>query len=213
MAKLKFLPYRSLSELVAERFHTDQDYLRQLNAGQKIDDLRAGATIKVPAVEPFLIETIYPNPAQPEEGAKPSLKSAETPQTLIRIHRAEHILDVWEGEKMIASFPVSVGPPENETPSGNYTIKQSIPRPVFRYDKKMLKEGVRGEEAWVLPPGPNNPVGVIWNQTSQDGIGLHGTHDPDLIGRNISSGCVRLSNWDVVSLTHLLRPGTKLIIE
>jgi hypothetical protein len=94
---------------------------------------------------------------------------------------------------MIASFPISVGPAENETPPGDHTIKQSVLRPVFRYDKKMLKEGVRGEEAWVLPPGPNNPVGVIWNQTSRDGIGLHGTHDPDLIGRNISSGCVRLS--------------------
>lgn len=218
MAKLKFLPYRSLGELVAERYHTDLAYLRKLNDGQDIDKLQAGAVLKVPAVEPFVIETVFPEAKAPEtEAVKPEADSdAETAAKAGRnlvIHRSEHILEVWENDKLIASFPVSVGPPDNETPAGDLSIKSITFRPTFRHDEKMLKEGVRGEKADLFPPGPNNPVGVIWIQTSKDGIGIHGTNDPDLIGRNVSSGCIRLSNWDVVALAGLVKAGCKIKID
>jgi lipoprotein-anchoring transpeptidase ErfK/SrfK len=212
-AKLPFLPYQSLGELVAERFHTDLDYLRELNAGQDLDKLQPGAVLKVPAVEPFPIESIFKDPKSPESGEKPVAADPSQKTRRIAIHRAEHILEVWENEALISSFPVSVGPPENETPAGEHSIKSITWRPAFRYDKQMLKEGVRGGEAHLLPPGPNNPVGIVWIQTSRDGIGIHGTNDPDLIGRNISSGCIRLSNWDALSLARLVAPGCRITID
>lgn len=212
-AKLPFLPYRSLGELVAERFHADLDYLRELNTGQELDTLQPGAVLKVPAVEPFPIESIFQDPKSPESGEKPVAADPLQKTRRIAIHRAEHILEVWENGALVSSFPVSVGPPENETPAGEHSIKSITWRPTFRHDKQMLKEGVRGGEAHLLPPGPNNPVGIVWIQTSRDGIGIHGTNDPDLIGRNISSGCIRLSNWDALSLAKLVAPGCRITID
>lgn len=66
--------------------------------------------------------------------------------------------------------------------------------PEFRYDKKMLVEGERSGDAHMRPPGPNNPVGIVWMGLDKDGIGIHGTAEPDGIGRNASHGCIRLSN-------------------
>jgi lipoprotein-anchoring transpeptidase ErfK/SrfK len=85
--------------------------------------------------------------------------------------------------------------------------------PSFRYDKQFLEEGVRGEEAFQLPPGPNSPIGIIWCGLSKSGIGLHGTALPRTIGRTRSAGCVRLANWDAIRLPTLIRPGTKVIVR
>src|SRR6201984_1107726 len=47
-AKLKFLPYTSLLEFVAERFHSAEDYIKKLNPGKKWEHLQPGETLKVP---------------------------------------------------------------------------------------------------------------------------------------------------------------------
>jgi lipoprotein-anchoring transpeptidase ErfK/SrfK len=85
--------------------------------------------------------------------------------------------------------------------------------PTFRYDEKMLKEGERSDDFKMLPPGPNNPVGVIWIALNKKGIGLHGTEDPDAVGRAASHGCVRLANWDIVRLAGKVKRGVAVSIE
>jgi lipoprotein-anchoring transpeptidase ErfK/SrfK len=85
--------------------------------------------------------------------------------------------------------------------------------PNFRYDKAMLNKGERSSNFHLLPPGPNNPVGVIWIQLNKKGIGLHGTSDPDAIGRNASHGCVRLANWDIVRLATKVKSGVAVSIH
>jgi lipoprotein-anchoring transpeptidase ErfK/SrfK len=85
--------------------------------------------------------------------------------------------------------------------------------PTFRYDKQFLEEGIRGKEAFQLPPGPNSPIGIIWNGISKSGIGLHGTASPKTIGRSQSAGCVRFANWDAIRLPSLVRPGAKVIVR
>ena len=72
----------------------------------------------------------------------------------------------------------------------------------------MLKEGERSADFKMLPPGPNNPVGVMWIALNKRGIGLHGTDDPDAVGRGASHGCVRLANWDIVRLAGKVKTGT-----
>ena len=52
-ALLKYLPYTSLLEFVAERFHSSEDYIRKLNPGIKPDTLKVGDTLKVPRCSPF----------------------------------------------------------------------------------------------------------------------------------------------------------------
>ncbi len=55
-AKLKWLPYTSLLEFVAERYHSAEYYIRKLNPGKNWEHLQPGETLKVPNVLPFEIE-------------------------------------------------------------------------------------------------------------------------------------------------------------
>src|SRR3954467_6794806 len=57
-AKLKFQPYTSLLEFVAERFHSAEEYIKKLNPGLKMEQLKPGDTLKVPNVLPFEIEKV-----------------------------------------------------------------------------------------------------------------------------------------------------------
>ena len=92
-------------------------------------------------------------------------------------------------------------------------IKVMVNTPTFRYDKSMLKEGVRSEEYHTLPPGPNSPVGMFWAGINKSGIGLHGTASPHTIGRSQSAGCIRFANWDAARLSSLIRPGARVEVR
>ena len=63
----------------------------------------------------------------------------------------------------------------------------------------------------MLPPGPRNPVGVMWIALNKKGIGIHGTNDPASIGR--AHGCIRLTNWDVVQLATKIKAGDNVSIH
>ena len=78
----------------------------------------------------------------------------------------------------------------------------------------MLELGVRSPTTIVnLPPGPNSPVGVMWMGLNKSGIGLHGTNNPETIGRAASHGCIRLANWDAVKLSQMVTPGVTVHID
>ncbi len=85
--------------------------------------------------------------------------------------------------------------------------------PKFRWDEKMLHEGVRGEEYFLLPPGPNSPVGIFWAGLDKSGIGIHGTSAPESIGRSTSHGCIRLANWDAIRFSRLVNAGAPVDID
>jgi lipoprotein-anchoring transpeptidase ErfK/SrfK len=88
-----------------------------------------------------------------------------------------------------------------------------VTMPWWRYDQQLLDTGKRSAIALNIPAGPNSPVGIIWNGTSRSGIGLHGTSDPETIGRARSAGCIRLANWDAIRLPLLIRPGATVEIR
>jgi lipoprotein-anchoring transpeptidase ErfK/SrfK len=123
------------------------------------------------------------------------------------------MLSVFEGDKLIAAFPVTIGSGRTESPVGEWKVRGVAKMPNFRYDKAMLNKGERSGDFHMLPPGPNNLVGVIWIQLNKKGIGLHGTSEPDSIGRSASHGCVRLANWDVVRLAAKVKAGDPVSIR
>ena len=200
-AKVKYLAYRSVEEFVAERFHTDEKFLAKINPELKWPAVKAGTVIKVPNVTPFQIEDVQTNQSFGSE-ERLSKRSAivDTSQKLVAI---------WEGEKLIATFPVTPGR-EKFIHRGKWTMKSMITTPEFRWDKSMLDTGQRSKEYYQLPPGPNSPIGIFWAGLSKAGIGLHGTALPHTIGRSRSAGCVRLANWDAVRLAGLIRPGASV---
>ncbi len=64
-----------------------------------------------------------------------------------------------------------------------------------------------------IPPGPHNPVGLVWIALAKRGYGIHGSPDPAKVSKTSSHGCVRLTNWDALELASLVRPGTPVAFE
>ena len=113
---------------------------------------------------------------------------------------------------LLASFPITRGQ-SKFVKLGNFVMRNCLELPYWRYDKQLLETGKRCDDALVIPPGPNSPVGILWNGLSKPGIGLHGTSAPETIGRSRSAGCIRLANWDAIRLPTLVRPGATVEIR
>ena len=204
-SKRRFLPYGSFLEFLSERFHCSPTLLEELNPTLKLDSLKVGDSLKVPAVEPFRIEDISPIATLPEI---PEFKDRR-----IQISRKERILQLLEGEKLIAAFPITPGSTSLPTPPGKWRILAISTLPTFRWDEGVLNHGVRTNDFYMLPSGPNNPVGVVWCALNKPGIGIHGTNQPDTIGRAFSHGCMRVANWDVIRLVKQISSGVRVDIE
>ena len=123
------------------------------------------------------------------------------------------MVGVFQGDKIVAAYPVTVGSGHTASPIGEWKIRGIAKLPRFRYDKAMLEHGERSKNFQMLPPGPNSPVGVIWIALNKKGIGLHGTNEPETIGRAVSHGCIRLANWDIVRLAQRVKGGVPVSIH
>ena len=202
-AKLKFLPYTSLLEFVAERFHSAETYIQKLNPGMDWEHLEPGDELKVPNVMPFEIEKVTEQkiPAKPEFAVRK-----------IYVDTKERLLEVFDNDKLVCVFPITPGSTALPAPVGTWKIQGAATWPWFRYDEGMLNYGVRTENYYNLPPGPNNLVGVLWMSLNKTGIGIHGTNNPETIGRAASHGCIRLANWDANRIKELVSVGNTVII-
>jgi len=226
-AKLKFLPYRDAADAIAEKFHSDVHLLEQLNPGN-MKTIKPGDQLMVPNVEPFelaWVKKIKPGSEvalqaaneiedQPDaQAGTPEEHRGTTANVVIKIDTKANTLEVYEGEKLIAAYPVTVGSAQTVSPIGEWKVRRITKMATFRYDKQMLKHGQRSGNFYLLPPGPRNPVGVMWIALNKKGIGIHGTNSPDSIGHAASHGCIRLANWDVVRLATKIKPGDKVSIH
>jgi len=113
---------------------------------------------------------------------------------------------LYLGNKEIASYRIAVGKVGWETPIGTYSVLEKELNPIF----KSFKSGR------VVPPGPDNPLGVRWIGIWTDGktrLGFHGTNEPDLIGQAVSHGCIRMLNKDVTALYEKVSVGTPVTVE
>src|SRR4051812_48966558 len=72
--------------------------------------------------------------------------------------------------------------------------------PTYTYNPKYDFKGVHSDKKFTIKPGPNNPVGLVWIALTGEGYGIHGTPDPDHVGKTASHGCIRLTNWDALDL-------------
>ena len=226
-AKLKFLPYRDAADAIAEKFHSDIHFLEQLNPG-KLKAIKAGDQVMVPNVEAFEVSSvkdIQPGSEtarqpvnemeyQPEtEAPKPGENAGAPRNVSIKIDTKTNMLGVFDAEKLIAAYPVTVGSQHTASPIGDWKVMRITKMPTFRYDKEMLQHGKRSGNFYLLPPGPRNPVGVMWIALNKKGIGIHGTDNPESIGHAASHGCIRLANWDVVRLATKIKTGDSVSIH
>ncbi|MGO4524813.1 L,D-transpeptidase family protein [Microvirga sp. 2MCAF35] len=186
-AKLDHLGYSSPEELLAEKFHMDMDLLKALNPDKSFD--KAGTSI--------LVANVEANPSDSEKASK------------IEIVKNEHMLRVLNKDgAVVATYPASVGSEEKPAPSGSFKVRAVAPNPNYTYNPDYAFKGVKTKEKFEIKPGPNNPVGSTWIDLSIESYGIHGTPEPEKVGKAYSHGCVRLTNWDVDALSKLIEKGT-----
>lgn len=218
---VKRMSYRSVVEFMSERYHTDIPYLTSLNPNVKIYNLKPRDTIIVPNVTAFRIEDLTGAAFKEDETLSQHHAVIDTKLNQVRIYQANlRALVVADpdaparvaNQSLIAAFPITPGKPQFIR-HGKWIMQNAVELPVWRYDQQLLDTGKRSNNAFNIPGGPNNPVGVMWCGLSRPGIGMHGTSDPETIGRSQSAGCIRLANWDIVRIPALLRPGASVEIR
>jgi lipoprotein-anchoring transpeptidase ErfK/SrfK len=185
MAKMEWLGYRGPGEMLAERYHMDEDLLETLNP--QADFTKAGAEIVV---------------AAPDRGGEGKVSR------IVIDRDGGRLLAYATGDELVAAYPASIGSPENPTPSGTHEVKVVVPDPTYTYDPDKNFQQDDNTEPLELPAGPNGPVGLVWIDLSEPTYGIHGTPDPALVSKASSHGCVRLTNWDAQDLARLVEPGT-----
>ena len=190
-ATLKRLDYTGPAEMLAERFHMDEALLRALNPGKALD--QAGTAIVVANVN-----------------VKPAALRGKVSKTgKIEVDKAQKSLRVLAPDgKLLAFYPASIGSKEKPAPSGTLKVTRIAHSPTYTYDPAFGFRGVNAERELKIAPGPNNPVGVVWIALNKKTYGIHGTAEPEEVGKAASHGCVRLTNWDALALSKLVRRGT-----
>ncbi len=154
----------------------------------------------IPTVSPNAIPVVPPA-VQPAAPVVP----AEEPIRLL-VQRGKRQVMVYRGKTVVAKYPIAVGKKGWETPIGEFKVLTKEENPIF----KSFKTGV------VIEPGPDNPLGVRWIGIWTDGktqLGFHGTDQPELIGKAVSHGCMRMHNKDVTALYEYVQMGTAVTVE
>ncbi|WP_282941989.1 L,D-transpeptidase [Paenibacillus sp. RC67] len=101
---------------------------------------------------------------------------------------SERKLHLLQNNRVIHSYPIGIGKVLTQTPEGIYTIVNKA-------------------------PNPGGPFGAFWMGLSRPHYGIHGTNDPSSIGHEVSHGCVRMYNQDVLALAAIVPIGTRVIIR
>ena len=112
----------------------------------------------------------------------------------------------------VESFPVAIGRAQYPTPTGHFRVTEKLVDPDFVQFDWEHPDRVTGR----IGPGPKNPLGPRWigfTHVQGWGIGFHGTPNPELLGRAVSHGCVRMRNQDVLELFGRVDIGTPVIVE
>ena len=116
--------------------------------------------------------------------------------------------------KVAAGFPISMGHEARDPlPVGKMAIKNAVDLPSYTYDPSILKTAPKNAAKAEIPPGPNNPVGTVWLGLTKPHWGIHGTPEPDKIGKTASHGCVRLPRNVAEILYKQTSVGTPVTIQ
>ncbi len=127
---------------------------------------------------------------------------AETRFREIVINIPAFTLYLYESGIPIRQYPIGIGNVVKPSLLGETTIINQVINPTY-YPPRWWERDLQP-----IPPGPDNPVGTRWLGLGFASYGIHGTNNPDSIGKALSSGCIRMYNEDVEELTTLTSIGT-----
>ena len=164
--------------------------------------------IPLPTVSPnapAVIPSQTPAQIPAQIAPSPAVAPVEEAVRLV-VQRGKRRVLVYRGTTVLAKYPIAVGKAGWETPIGEFKVLTKEVNPIF----KSFKTGM------IIEAGPDNPLGVRWIGIWTDGktqLGFHGTDQPELIGKAVSHGCIRMHNKDVVALYKFVEMGTVVKVE
>ena len=129
-----------------------------------------------------------------------------------RIYKSKFRLDVYLGDVFVRSYRVGLGA-ENGTPEGVWRVKERLENPTYYPSPSAADKRI------IAADDPNNPLGEHWiglegidgEARGREGYGIHGTIEPESIGKAVSLGCIRMHNEDVAFLYKLMLPGKSTV--
>ena len=236
-AKLDGMGYASLGEKIAERFHTTEEVLAELNpqltgAAAMPADAQAGANDAQPKPPISIAYKAGMQLRVPNVGADKfdpaAVKDPKWADTLrllgvgtdqpkaakIEVDKSDQVLRAFDASgKLIAQYTATMGSSEFPLPIGTWKILAVGHNPPWQYNPALLANADKSDPKLEIPPGPNSPIGVVWIDLSKEHYGIHGTDEPSHIGRAESNGCIRLTNWDAARLAQMVSPGIQAVFR
>jgi lipoprotein-anchoring transpeptidase ErfK/SrfK len=234
-ARLERMGYGSLAEKLAERFHTTEEVLAELNpqlAGASPQPDAAAASTNEASANPAIAYQAGMKIRVPNIGADrfdpAAVKDKQWAATLrllgvgtdqpkaasIEVDKSDQVLRVLDGDgRLMAQFTATMGSSQFPLPLGTWKIRGVAYHPPWQYDPALLATADKSDPKLEIPPGPNSPIGVVWIDLSKEHYGIHGTDEPSRIGRAASNGCIRLTNWDAARLARMVSPGVEAVFK
>ena len=189
-AQLPALGYASVQEALGEKFHASPKLLQALNPASSF---ATGDEIVVPNVT-----------------GMPELTKADK----VVVDRSDATVSLVDAAgRTYAQFPATMGSEHDPLPIGEWKIRGVARNPAFHYNPALFWDANPVHSKATIAPGPNNPVGVVWVDLSKDHYGIHGTPEPATVGKTQSHGCIRLTNWNALSLSQAVAPGTVALLQ
>lgn len=162
---------------------------------QAIFNLLVRQVMKILTLAILSLLLIVPATAQTAVQTGPTPASANQSKRQIIVSLEDRKLALLVDGQVQKIYPVAVGKPSTPSPVGTFTIVRRAANPVYRHDGKTIQ------------PGPRNPVGTRWMGLSIAGYGIHGTNEPNSIGKAASHGCIRMARADLEQFYDLVQVG------
>jgi len=119
----------------------------------------------------------------------------------VKVNISDNTLTVYLNDRFFKKYRVGTGR-YLSTPTGKFRITERLVHPVWwRPDGRKVPYG-----------DPENVLGTHWLSLNIPGYGIHGTWEPESVGKHSSQGCIRLTNPDIEELYTLLPVGTEVEI-
>ena len=126
---------------------------------------------------------------------------AKTTVRWIFVSLPDRKLALFKDGKAVKVYRVAVGKASTPSPSGEFKIVNRVSNPTYYH---------KGQ---VIPAGANNPVGTRWMGLSAKSYGIHGTNQPNSIGKAASTGCIRMAKADLEELFSQVEIGDAVQIR
>jgi L,D-transpeptidase ErfK/SrfK len=189
---------------LARTYNVGYEELRQANPG--VDAWLPGEGTKI------TIPTLYVLPRAPQRGIVVNV--AELRMYYFPENSGPVPEGVAPGSRRVITHPISIGRMDWATPLGVTTVTAKVANPSWYPPQSIRDEHAARNDFLprVVPPGPDNPLGLHSMRLGIPGYLIHGTNRPSGVGMRVTHGCVRMFPEDIEALYKTVPVGTRVNI-